>query len=317
LLPGTQPNEDLGKHLWQLLYREMGFLYGQSPMVHSEQNSRSSQRHYYDEACDPEFEITRPHHCGRLYQCLIGYKFRTGLEVLGLELSGRTVLEVCCGSGMLAEALAWHGAQITGIDLSSAAIARARERARRYGFTARFLVADAEQLPFPDRSFDAVAVHDGLHHLDDPYRAIGEMARVARQGVLILEPARAVLTRLAVWAGLAEEVEEAGNHVYRLVPREVAACLRQQGFAHTAWRRTLMYYPHEPFAWFRWFDRASLFWLFRAGFWGVNAMLGRWGNKLAIAGLRRTSAEAQQEGPGTLDLATREVRADAPARRWD
>jgi 2-polyprenyl-3-methyl-5-hydroxy-6-metoxy-1,4-benzoquinol methylase len=280
-------------------------------------DSQSRQRHYYDEACDPEFEINRPHHCGRLYQFLIGYKFQTGLEVLGLELSGRTVLEVCCGSGMLAEALARQGAQVTGIDLSSAAVSRAWERARRYGFRARFLVADAEQLPFPDRSFDVVAVHDGLHHLDDPHRTIGEIARVARQGVLILEPAQAALTRLAVWVGLAEEVEEAGNYVYRLVPSEVVTCLQQHGFSHAAWRRTLMYYPHEPFAWFRWFDWAPLFWLFRAGFWGVNAVLGRWGNKLALAGLRGTSAEAHYDGRVAFDLGSREVRDDAPARAGD
>ncbi|MEE9143231.1 MAG: hypothetical protein V3U06_00490, partial [Candidatus Binatia bacterium] len=56
-----------------------------------------SQRHYYDEVCDPEFEITRPHGCGRLYQFLISHKFQVGLEVLELDLAGRTVLEVCCG----------------------------------------------------------------------------------------------------------------------------------------------------------------------------------------------------------------------------
>jgi len=49
----------------------------------------------------------------------------------------------------------------------------------------------------------------------------------------------------------------------------------------------LMYYPHEPFAWFRWFEWPPLFQLFRAGFWGVNLVLGRWGNKLALAGLRK------------------------------
>jgi SAM-dependent methyltransferase len=256
---------------------------------------RTNQRHYYDEACDQEFEITRPHSCGRLYQFLIMHKFLTGLDVLGLDLAGQSVLEVCCGSGMLAEELASRGAHVTGIDFSPAAIARARRRARRYGFTARFLVADAEQLPFPDRSFDVVVVHDGLHHLDNPFRTIGEMARVARQGVLILEPARAALTRLAVRAGLAEEVEEAGNYVYRLAPHEVVTCLQQQGFPHAAWRRTLMYYPHEPFPWFRWFDWAPLFWLFRAGFWGVNAVLGRWGNKLALAGVKA-------QAPQTLDF---------------
>jgi SAM-dependent methyltransferase len=247
---------------------------------------RLSQRHYYDEACDPEFEIARPHSCGRLYQFLISYKFHTGLQVLGLELAGRTVLEVCCGSGMLAEELARRGAQVTGIDFSPAAVTRARARAQRYGFTARFLVADAEHLPFPDRSFAVVAVHDGLHHLDDPYRAIREMARIAREGILILEPAQAVLTQLAVRLGLAEEVEEAGNYVRRLVPRDIERCLHQVGFGRVNWRRTLMYYPHEPFAWFHWFDRTPLFLLFRAAFGGANLLLGQWGNKLALAGVR-------------------------------
>jgi len=196
------------------------------------------------------------------------------------------VLEVCCGSGMLAEELVRRGAQVTGIDFSPAAVARAQERARRYDFAARFLVADAEHLPFPDHSFDVVAVHDGLHHLDDPYRAIREMARVAREGVLILEPAQAALTRVAIRVGIAEDVEEAGNYVYRLVPDKVAACLRQAGFGRVVWRRTLMYYPHEPFPWFRWFDRAPLFWLFRAVFGWANLLLGQWGNKLALAGVK-------------------------------
>ncbi len=142
----------------------------------------SHQQHYYDEASDPEFEIRRPHGCGRLYEFLIAHKFGTGLDVLGLDLAGQTVLELCCGSGLMTEALARRGARVTGTDVSTQALARARERARRYGFRARFQIADAEALPFRDASFDVVAVHDGLHHLDDPYRAIGEMARVARGG---------------------------------------------------------------------------------------------------------------------------------------
>jgi hypothetical protein len=113
------------------------------------------------------------------------------------------------------------------------------------------------------------------------------------------------------------EVEEARNHVCRLAPRKVAACLRHQGFPHTPWRRTLMYYPYKSFAWFRWFDWAPLFRLFRAGFWGVNAVLGRWGNKLTLAGLRGTYPEAHHGSYATFDLGFREVRADAPARAGD
>jgi len=250
---------------------------------------RESQRRFYEEDCNPEFEIARPHGCGRLYEFLIEHKFRNGLEVLGLEISGMSILEVCCGSGMMSERFALAGAVVTGIDFSPAAIARARERACRYNFAARFLVADASHLAFPDRSFDIVAVHDGLHHLEHPERAIREMARVARHGVLILDPARAALTKLAIWLGVAVEVEEAGNQVKRLVPQEVAATLRMDGYGDVFWRRTLMYYPHQPFGWFRWFDNSLLFAIFRSVFWCTDLLLGRWGNKLALGARRSRS----------------------------
>jgi SAM-dependent methyltransferase len=246
----------------------------------------AGQQHYFDEACDPEFEIRRPRECGRVYQFLIGEKFRVGLSLLPLDVRRQTILEVCCGSGLMTEVLARRGARVTGTDVSLQALERARERARRYGFAARFQAADAEALPFRDGAFDIVAVHDGLHHLDAPEQAIREMARVARRGVLILEPARAALTGLAVRLGLAEEVEEAGNHVRRLGGAEVAGWLREAGFPRAAWRRTLMYYPHAPWRWMRWLDPSPVFGLFVVGFRGVNLAIGRWGNKLALAATR-------------------------------
>lgn len=249
-------------------------------------SARERQLSFYDEECDPEFEIERPHGCGRLYDFLIDYKLRAGLRVLGLPLVGRTVLEVCCGSGMMAEKFASAGAAVTGIDFSPTAISRARERARRYRFEATFIVGDAENLAFRDRSFDIVMVHDGLHHLEHAERAIREMARVARNAVLILDPARAALTRLAVRLGIAVDVEDAGNEVKRLVPEEVAAILQGEGYRRVIWRRTLMYYPHQPFKWFAWFDNPALFLAFRALFGGVNLILGRWGNKLALGAER-------------------------------
>jgi 2-polyprenyl-3-methyl-5-hydroxy-6-metoxy-1,4-benzoquinol methylase len=248
--------------------------------------ARDRQLSFYDEECDPEFEISRPHGCGRLYEFLIEHKFRAGLRVLGFGMAGRSVLEVCCGSGMMAEKFARTGAAVTGIDFSSAAVARAQERARRGGFAARFLVADAENLAFADRSFDIVAVHDGLHHLEHPERALREMARVARYGVLILDPARAALTRLAVWLGIAVDVEDAGNEVKRLVPGKIAAILHTQGFRDIRWERTLMYYPHSPPGWFRWFDNPVMFRSFCLVFAVVNLAMGRWGNKLALGATR-------------------------------
>jgi len=261
----------------------------QGPSAGGVTGLRDAQLHFYDEECDPEFEITRPHGCGRIYEFLIEHKFRTGLDVLGFDIAGMSVLEICCGSGMMTEKFTRAGAKVTGTDFSSTAIARARARARRYHFDATFLVADAENLAFADRSFDIVAVHDGLHHLDNPARAIREMARVARSGVLILDPAQAALTKLAVKLGIAVDVEEAGNPVKRLAPKAVAAILRREGFERIAVRRTLMYYPHEPYRWFASFDNPVLFQLFRALFGGTNLILGRWGNKLSLGATRSNS----------------------------
>ncbi len=248
--------------------------------------ARGRQLVFYEEQCDPDFEIARPHGCGRLYDFLIEHKFRTGIRTLGFGLAGFSVLEVCCGSGMFTEKLAGAGASVTAIDFSAAALARARERARRYGFAARFLLADAENLPFTDGSFDIVAVHDGLHHLGQPERAISEMARLALQGVLILEPADATLTRLAVRLGMAVDFEEAGNEVKRLVAARVAGILLASGYHEVRWKRTLMYYPHRPSGSFRWFDHSLLFGGFTVAFAIVNFAVGRWGNKLALAAVR-------------------------------
>jgi len=251
---------------------------------------------YYAEECDEEFEIERPGNCGLLYSFLIRYKVRSGIALLAEDLAGRSILEVCCGSGMVGEMLAQEGGCVTGIDCSLAAIRRARERARRKRFRASFFVADAQALPFCGASFDIVVVHDGLHHLGDPFAALAEMGRVAKRGLVILEPAKAALTQLAVRMGLAANVEEAGNYVHRLSPREVAFFLQERGFSYVEWRRTLMYYPHVPFRWFRYFDRRSLFVLFRLVFWAANLLLGRWGNKLALVALRQSAPVGREHG---------------------
>lgn len=256
-------------------------------MNRPELSSRARQRHFYEEAGEPDFEIERPHNCGRLYQYLINYKLRAALRLLDQPLNGRSLLEVCGGSGLMAEKFAREGARVTVSDFSTAAVQRARERARRYGFMATFTVADAERLPFADGSFDVVAVHEGLRHLDYPERVLSEMARVAAQVLIVMEPANAMLTAWAVRLGLSVNVEEAGNEVKRLSPGKVASLLKTQGFARVRWRRALMYYPHVPLNWFSWFDNRLAFTAFRAGFTLTNFVLGPAGNKLAVVAQRQ------------------------------
>src|SRR5262245_49203576 len=57
---------------------------------------------------------------------------------------------------------------------------------------------DAERLTYEDESFDFCVVHNGLHHCQSPHRALGEMYRVARKGILFFEPYDNLVTRLGV-----------------------------------------------------------------------------------------------------------------------
>lgn len=99
-------------------------------------------------------------------------------------LTGRDVLDVGSGPGVLAAHLADAGARVTGIDLSQrmVEIANAKEIPN-----ARFIVADvAEQLPFPDDSFDVVVASLVLHYLRDWTPALREIHRLIRpEGSLV------------------------------------------------------------------------------------------------------------------------------------
>jgi SAM-dependent methyltransferase len=90
---------------------------------------------------------------------------RPAFDSLG-DVSGKRVLDYGCGHGMASVVLARRGAFVTGIDLSPRYIAEARRRAAANEVVVEFRTADAEQLPFPDCSFDAVWGCAILHHLD-------------------------------------------------------------------------------------------------------------------------------------------------------
>ncbi len=91
---------------------------------------------------------------------------------------GDAVLDVCCGTGMASAAAAARGCAVTGIDISPAMV----ETARGKQLNAQFEVGDAEELPFPDTSFDRVITNFGHLHLPEPDRAIAEAARVLKPG---------------------------------------------------------------------------------------------------------------------------------------
>jgi SAM-dependent methyltransferase len=248
---------------------------------------KQRQAAFFDDA-EAEFEIERPAGTSRLYKSLLEEKFRRSVAAIRPLVNGATALNVCGGSGMDAEFIARLGARVVVADISPGAARRARERARRHGFDLRVAVADAERLPFPDRSVDLVYVHDGLHHLANPLDGLIEMARVARVAVSVNEPAHAAATRLAVRLRLAESREEAGNEVARVDPDTIASTLEATGFAVVGNRRYAMVYRHKPGRVSAVLSVPPLFQITHGALGAFNAVLGGLGNKLTVQAVRRS-----------------------------
>ena len=95
---------------------------------------------------------------------------------------GLKVLEIGCGIGTDGAQFAKAGADYTGIDLTEAAIDLARQRFAVSGLKGEFRVSDAENLDFPNESFDLVFSHGVLHHTPDIETAISEIHRVLKPG---------------------------------------------------------------------------------------------------------------------------------------
>ncbi len=95
---------------------------------------------------------------------------------------GKSVLEVGCGAAVDLARFARGGAQATGVDLSASAIELARANFAQQGLDGHFDVADGEQLPFADDSFDFVYAHGVVQYTANPQRLVDECRRVLKPG---------------------------------------------------------------------------------------------------------------------------------------
>jgi ubiquinone/menaquinone biosynthesis C-methylase UbiE len=96
--------------------------------------------------------------------------------------AGERVLDVATGSGNTALSAARRNCDATGIDYVPALIERARQRAAAEHLSAKFEVADCEEIPFADGNFDVVLSVYGSMFAPDAQRAAGELLRVCRSG---------------------------------------------------------------------------------------------------------------------------------------
>ena len=115
------------------------------------------------------------------YDCSFGSLTTQAIEPLLDSVkvtAGVRLLDVASGPGYVAAAAAKLGAVVIGVDFSARMIAEAK---RRYP-AIEFRQGDAEALPFPDASFDAVVMNFGILHLGRPDQALCEACRVLRVG---------------------------------------------------------------------------------------------------------------------------------------
>ena len=108
--------------------------------------------------------------------------------------------------------------------------------------------SDLRNLKFNDKNFDYIVTNATLHHVDQPHKAITEMYRVAKKGVLIIESNDSLIMRLACKLNIAEEFEVSSinyekktgglldtgipNYVYRWTEREIIKILKSYDPQH-------------------------------------------------------------------------------------
>ena len=152
--------------------------------------------------------------------------------LLGL-LPGDGVLDVACGTGNFTRDFARSvgpDGLVVGIDVSETMLARAVADTREAGLDDRvaYVRGDAQELPFCDRSFDAVCCFAALHLFADPMRALDRMAAVLTDGgrIAIFTSARGRTPPLRTFESLMER--RSGMRMFER--DEVANALEERGF---------------------------------------------------------------------------------------
>jgi ubiquinone/menaquinone biosynthesis C-methylase UbiE len=115
---------------------------------------------------------------------------------------GRSVLEIGVGLGTDHVRFARAGADLYGVDLTDRGIELVGRRLELEGLTSRLRTADAEQLPFPDASFDYVYSWGVLHHTPDTRKGVREAVRVLRPGgrICVMVYSRHSWVSYGLWA---------------------------------------------------------------------------------------------------------------------
>ncbi|MBB1088963.1 bifunctional 2-polyprenyl-6-hydroxyphenol methylase/3-demethylubiquinol 3-O-methyltransferase UbiG [Lysobacter sp. SG-8] len=176
---------------------------------------------------------------------------RLGYVSARVELSGATALDVGCGGGLLSEALARAGADVTALDLAPELVKVARLHGLESGVKVDYRLQPVESLAAErPASFDVVTCMEMLEHVPDPGAIIRACAMALKPGgrlfLSTLNRTPAAFALAIIGAEYVARLLPKGTHQYRdfIRPSELAAWLRQaglqledvSGLAYEPWR---------------------------------------------------------------------------------
>jgi 2-polyprenyl-6-hydroxyphenyl methylase/3-demethylubiquinone-9 3-methyltransferase len=154
------------------------------------------------------------------------------------RLEGRDVLDVGCGGGLLAEAMARKGARVTGLDMAADLLEVAQLHALEAGVAVNYLLESAEQHAVGHAAgYDVVTCMEMLEHVPDPEQVIVALAALVRPGghvflSTINRTPRAYL-RAVIGAEYVLRLLPTGTHTYEkfIRPSELSAWARSAGLS--------------------------------------------------------------------------------------
>jgi len=146
-------------------------------------------------------------------------------------LSGKTVLDVGCGAGLLAEPLARLGAKVTGIDATPEVIEIAREHAGAMGFDIDYRTGDVQELV---GQFDLITCMEVIEHVADPSAFVKALAaRLAPNGLLVMSTPNATgwskLMMITIAEGLGRIPKGTHDFDKFITPERLTALLTAAG----------------------------------------------------------------------------------------
>lgn len=157
------------------------------------------------------------------------------------SLTGKKILDIGCGGGILTESLAQYSAQVTGIDMSEAALNAARQHAaaNQLGIDYQLTTAEAHATAHPQQ-YDVVTCMELLEHVPDPVSVIQACRQLVKPGGPVFLSTLNRTPKAFLWAIVGAEyllkMLPAGTHEYAkfIKPAELAAWLRQHQLTLTA-----------------------------------------------------------------------------------